>query len=56
MKTPKEITIDYLDSIKKDRLNALKKASILSEEGANLLIDIDILDCSIKIVNESEGE
>ncbi len=55
MKTAKEITIDYLKSIEKDRENALAKSSLLSEEGANLLVDLDILDNAIKIVEKIEG-
>lgn len=56
MKTPKEIAINYLKNINKDRVSALNEVFLFSEEGTNLLVDIDILCRAIRIVEESEGE
>lgn len=54
MNTPKEITINYLESIKKDRLSAIKTKIESAKYG--LISEIETLSKAIKIVEESEGE
>lgn len=55
MKTAKEITLNYLKSIKEDRENAAKLCNC---EAAitDLELDMHLIDEVIKIVQESEGE
>lgn len=59
MKTAKEITINYLESIREDRLNSIElcKDDIESLEArVGLEVEVSYLNMAIKIVEESEGE
>lgn len=65
MKTAKEITIDYLESIKRNRKNAIQDivraqisrlSNVMEEEKNDLKNEVGILDLTIKIVKKSEGE
>lgn len=56
MKTAKEVTINYLKSIRKDRENANNMLSPLDGAGIKLENEIYDLSKAIKIVEESEGE
>lgn len=49
--TPKEITINYLESIQKDRqaIGSLYRDYAIEEE-------IEVIEKAVKIVKESEGE
>ncbi len=55
----KEVTINYLESIRKDRLNAIElcKDDIESLEArVGLEVEVSYLNLAIKLVEESEGE
>lgn len=56
MKSCKEITIDYLESVKTDIENAYKYCNKDSPVGASIRKDIIILTDAIEIVKEAEGE
>ena len=56
MKTAKEVTINYLESIKKDRENALKMVKEGDLARVPLICDITYLEIATKLVEESEGE
>lgn len=65
MKTPKEITIDYLESIVQEKKDVVKKYaefetekcfSVDWESFTQMLQEIKQLENAIKIVKESEGE
>ncbi len=56
MKTAKEVTINYLESIRKARKNALEMIKEDNLARVPLICDITYLEIAIKIVEESEGE
>lgn len=60
MKTPKEVTIYYLESIKRDIENALYSLDTIEvgevESVYKMKEEIQTLENAIKIVKESEGE
>lgn len=59
MLTPKEITINYLKSIKKDRENSRNRLNCTIDNvhaRVGLSIDINVMDEAINVVKESEGE
>lgn len=60
MKTPKEITIYYLESIKRDIENAFYSLDTIEvgevESVYKMKEEIQTLENAIKIVKESEGE
>lgn len=56
MKTAKEVTINYLESIRKDRENVLKMVKKDDLARVPLICDITYLEITTKLVEESEGE
>ena len=58
MKSPKEITINYLENIIQEKENILKTIAFeaTSSTKINLWDEIDALNGVVEIVKESEGE